>query len=93
MSEPRLAVNNDLGPGPPHRTKDWVTPLSVGTRFLCMDKVTKGILALEILARSPKGYVCLIDTGDDSIVWHDPTMFCHQKDFLDLLGEYHGNCD
>lgn len=83
--EPRLAINNDAGPGPPFKNKDWVTPLPVGTRFLCQDKITKTILDLEVLARSARGFVQLIDNGDTSTVWHDPTMFCHQKDFLDLL--------
>lgn len=83
--EPRLAINNDQGPGPPHRAKDWVTPLPISTRFLCIDKITKGILELEVLARSPRGYVCLIDNGDSSVVWHDPQLFCYQKDFLDVL--------
>lgn len=85
--EPRLAVNNDFGPGPPIHTKDWLTPLPISTKFLCMDKRTKDILDLEILARSPKGYVNIIDHGDNSVVWHDPLLFCFQKDFLDLIGE------
>lgn len=85
--EPRLAINNDQGPGPPVHTKDWVSPLPIGTKFLCRDKVTKDILDLEVLARSPKGFVCLIDQGDGSQIWHDPAMFCFQKDLLDLLGE------
>lgn len=85
MSEPRLAINNDFGPGPPIPTKDWVTPLPIGSRFLCIDKRTKAILELEVLARSTRGYVYLIDNGDTSVVWHDPLVFCHQKDFLDLL--------
>lgn len=83
--EPRLAINNDQGPGPPFKTKDWITPLPVSTKFLCQDRATKTILSLEVLARSTKGYVCLIDNGDASVVWHDPLMFCHQKDFLDIL--------
>lgn len=87
MMEPRLAINNDQGPGPPFPTQDWVTSLPIGTRFLCQDKKTKDILELEILARSAKRYVYLIDHGDTSVVWHDPLLFCYQKDFLDLLGE------
>jgi hypothetical protein len=83
--EPRLAINNDQGPGPPLHTKDWVTPLPVGTKFLCKDKITKDILELEVLARSPSKYLQLIDHGDTSVVWHDPLMFCFQKDFLDIL--------
>lgn len=85
--EPRLAINNDLGPGPPFKAQDWVTPIPVGIRFLCQDKKTKDILELEVLARSPHLFVKLIDTGDDSVMWHDPQIFCHQKDFLDLLGD------
>lgn len=82
--EPRLAVNNDFGPGPPIGT-DWVTSLPVGTRFLCIDKKTKAILELEVLARSTHKYVKLIDHGDMSVLWHDPQAFCFQKDLLDIL--------
>jgi hypothetical protein len=83
--EPRLAVNNDFGPGPPIGNKDWITPLPVGTRFLCMDNKTKNILELEVLARSPGDYVKLIDHGDSSVCWHIPEAFCFQKTFADIL--------
>jgi hypothetical protein len=83
--EPRLAINNDQGPGPPNHVKDWITPLPVGTRFLCMDNITKNVLELEVLARSTGKYVKLIDHGDNSVCWHIPDLFCFQKTFLDLL--------
>jgi hypothetical protein len=83
--EPRLAINNDQGPGPPVRPNDWISDLAIGTKFLCMDKVTKDILELEVLSRSTNRYVKLIDAGDGSICWHAPLSFCYQKDFLDLL--------
>lgn len=83
--EPRLAINNDFGPGPPSHNPDWITPLPVGTKFLCKDRVTKGILELEILARSPHQFVKLIDNLDQSVCWHDPHAFSFQKDWLDTL--------